>query len=72
MNYEAMDRAELELQLKRLKSSLEDLEEMINFNLTYAGDHIGGGEIRRDEERLRELKEEIRRVEELLSRKDPG
>ncbi len=69
MDYDSMTGAELESELNRLKSTLDDLEEVINFNLTYSSAHIGGAEVRRDEERLQELKKKIRRIEELLSQK---
>lgn len=70
MDCNSVSRAELELTLKRLKSNFEDLEETINFNFTYSVAHIGGGQVRKDEESLRKLKEEICRIEELLSKTD--
>ncbi len=72
MDYSSMSRAELEMTLKRLKGNLEDLEETISFNLTYSAAHIGGGQVRRDEESLSELKKQICRIEERLSNEEPG
>jgi hypothetical protein len=70
MDYNSMSRAELESALKRLQSNFDDLEETINFNLAYSSSHIGGEQVRKDEELLRELKEEILRVKELLAKTD--
>lgn len=70
MDYNSMSKAELELTLKRLKSNYEDLEETINFNFAYSAAHIDGGQVRRDEESLRELKEEIVKVKAFLSKTD--
>jgi uncharacterized protein YktB (UPF0637 family) len=67
MDYNSMSKAELEAMLKRLQNNLEDLEETINFNFTYSSAHIGGNQVRKDEESLRKLKEEIERVKKILS-----
>jgi len=66
MDYNSMSKIELETMLKRLQNNLEDLEETINFNFTYSAAHIGGSQVRKDEERLRKLKEEIERIKEIL------
>ena len=63
-----MSKADLELTLKRLQNNLEDLEETINFNLANSSSHIGGRQVRKDEESLRELEEEICRVKGNLSK----
>lgn len=68
MDYNSMSKADLELTLKRLQNNLEDLEETINFNFANSSVHIGGGQVRRDEESLRELEEEICRVKGYLSK----
>lgn len=62
-----MKKTELETMLKRLQNDFEDLEETINFNFTYSSAHIGSNQVRKDEERLRKLKEEIEKVKEILS-----
>ena len=67
MEYSSMTRAELELNLKRLKSRFADLEETITFNLAYSSAHIGGGQVRKDEACLNELKTEICRIQEILT-----
>ncbi len=67
MDSDAMSKAELELNLRRLKDNLEDLEETIHFNFAHSAAHIGGGQVRKDEESLSLLKDEICRIEELLS-----
>lgn len=67
-----MSKAELESALKRLKSNFEDLEETISFNFTYSVAHVDLGQVIRDEESLMELKEEIRSIEDLLSKTGPG
>jgi hypothetical protein len=70
MDYNSMSRAELESALKRLQSNFDDLEETINFNFAYSSAHIGGEQVRRDEELLRVLKEELIKVRELLAKTD--
>ena len=67
MDYISVDTAELETMLARLKTELEDLEEAINFNFTFTSAHIGGREVRKDEEILRLLKEKILRIKEVLA-----
>lgn len=66
--YRSMSRAELTSVLKCLQHNLEDIEETVSFNLMFTADHIAGSQVRKDEESLRELKEEIACVEELLAR----
>jgi hypothetical protein len=68
-DYNAMNMAELNLELKRLKDNFEDLEETVRFNFTYSSAHIGGEQVKKDEESLRRLKEEISIIEQLLSKK---
>jgi hypothetical protein len=67
MDYNSISKAELENILERLQNNFEDLEETIKFNLNYSSAHIGGNQVRKDEESLRKLKEEIERVKEILS-----
>jgi hypothetical protein len=57
------------LLVKRLKDNFEDLEETVRFNFTYSSAHIGGEQVKKDEESLRRLKEEISIIEQLLSKK---
>lgn len=59
--------AELEAELNRLRRRYEDLEEVITFNLTYSSAHIGSGEVRQDEEALKDLRDEIATVEKRLA-----
>jgi cob(I)alamin adenosyltransferase len=66
MDYNSMSKIELEAMLKRLQNNLEDLEETINFNFTYSAAHIGSSQVRKDEEILKKLKEEIERIKEIL------
>ncbi len=69
MNYHAMSKADLEAELGRLQSDLDDLTETIHFNLAYSSAHIGGGQVRKDEATLRELEEEVGRIKEYLSKR---
>lgn len=66
-SYGLMSKTELELELKRLKENLEDLEELFNFNFTNTSDHISGKVVAKDEEELEKLKREIAKIEKLLS-----
>jgi hypothetical protein len=66
-DYSSMSKADLQLALKNLRENLVDLEETVQFNLTYSAAHISGQQVRKDEESLRLLKEEIDRVERLMS-----
>ena len=64
-----MGREELGSVLKDLQESLADLEETIEFNLTFSSAHIGGNQVRKDEESLRLLREEIARIQRLIAEK---
>ena len=64
-----MSREELGSVLKDLRENFADLEETIQFNLTYSSAHIGGNQARKDEESLRLLREEIAEVEQLIAEK---
>ena len=70
MDYGALTRAELESELTRLRNNLEDLEDMVRFDFTFTSAHIGGAQVRRDEDNMRRLRETIARIEELLSTDD--
>lgn len=63
-----MSRDDLEAALERLRRNLEDLEETVQFNLLFSSAHIGSKEAKRDRESIEELKEEVRRIEALLTR----
>jgi len=63
-----MNREELASSLQRLLSDLEDLEETISFHLTYSSAHIGGGQVRKDEESLKEIRDKIAYVRQLLGK----
>ena len=63
-----MNREELVSSLQRLQSDLEDLEETISFHLTYSSSHIGGGQVRKDEESLKEIRDRIAYVRQLLGK----
>lgn len=65
-----MSRAELEDLLLRLRRELEDLEETIYFNYRFTSAHIGGKQVRQDEETLRLHKDKIAGVETLLAAMD--
>jgi len=66
-DYGLMSKAELVSVLKDLRESLADLEETVQFNLTYSSAHISGKQVSKDEESLRLLREEIACVEQLIS-----
>ena len=68
MDYRFMNREELASSLQRLLSDLEDLEETISFHLTYSSAHIGGGQVRKDEESLNEIRDKIAYVRQLLGK----
>ena len=61
-----MKKKDLESALRRLEADLEDLEETMSFNLSYTSAHIGGAQVRKDEEALDELRHEIARIQTLL------
>ena len=61
-----MKKKDLESALRRLEADLEDLEETMSFNLSYTSAHIGGAQVRKDEEALGELRQEIARIQTLL------
>ncbi len=61
-----MEKTDLEAQLKGLEADLEDLEETISFNLSHSSAHIGGAEVRRDQEILEEMRQEVARLRALL------
>ena len=63
-----MNREELASSLQRLQSDLEDLEETISFHLTYSSAHVGGGQVRKDEESLKEIRDKIAYVRQLLGK----
>lgn len=66
-DYGLMPKAELELELKRLRDNLEDFEETMQFNFTYSSAHISSQQVRKDEDNLSELKKDISAIEKLLS-----
>lgn len=68
-DYEAMDKAALEVALMRLRDEFDDLEETINFNFTHTSAHINAGQAVNDEETLSELRQEIDKVTQLLEGK---
>jgi hypothetical protein len=61
-----MKKKDLESTLRRLEADLEDLEETMRFNLSHTSAHIGGAQVRRDEETLEQLRQEIGRIQALL------
>ena len=67
MDYNSADTTELETMLARLQRELEDVEETIDFHFTYTSAHIGGHKVRKDEERLEQLKRDIANIKEVLS-----
>lgn len=67
MDYNSVDITELETMLARLQRELEDVEETIDFHFTYTSAHIGGHKVRKDEERLKQLKRDIANIKEVLS-----
>jgi len=69
VDYNSMSRAELETRLESLKDNLEDLEETLHFNFNYSSSHISGGQILKDKESLKEIREEIAVLEALLLKK---
>ena len=65
--YNTMSRSELELELKRLRADLDDLEETAAFHFANTAAHISGSSVARAEEEREELKKQIAEVEKLLS-----
>jgi predicted metal-binding protein len=65
--HDTMGITELETELRRLQSRYDDLQETITFNLTHTSAHIGSGEVRQDEETLKDLREEIVLLEQRLA-----
>ena len=61
-----MQKTDLETQLKNLEADLEDLEETVRFNLSHTSAHIGGSQVKRDQEILEEMRQEIARLRTLL------
>lgn len=61
-----MDRSALEAELKRLKETLEDLEEVLAFNFANTSAHIPGRLVAKDEEAIELLKREIAEIGKLL------
>ena len=68
-DYSSMSKAELGSVLKDLQESLVDLEETIEFDLTFSSAHISRKQVSKDEESLRLLREDIARVERLIAGK---
>lgn len=66
-DYTLMNKNELQLELKRLRGNLEDLEETMQFNFTHSSAHISGEQVKKDDEILSMLKHEIAAIELLLS-----
>ncbi len=64
-----MNKNDLQLELKRLRDCLEDLEETMQFNLTHTSAHISGQQVKKDEESLGMLKHEIATLEQILSQR---
>ena len=61
-------RDEIETEILRLQDELDDLEEALHFEYTYTTAHIGGRQVRRDEENLTRLRSKIADLQALLSR----
>ncbi len=70
MDYNSMSGTELESVLYHLERNLEDMEEIIVFDYNFTSSHIGGHQVKKDEERLVKLKDEISRVQRLLHAKN--
>lgn len=68
-DYTVMNKNDLQLELKRLRDNLDDLEETIQFNLTHTSAHISGEKVKKDEESLGMLKHEIATIEQILSQR---
>jgi ubiquinone biosynthesis protein UbiJ len=65
--YDTMSINELEAELRRLHNRYDDLEEVITFHLTHSSAHIGSGEVRQDQETLKDLRDEIAAVDKRLA-----
>ncbi len=61
-----MSRAELESVMDHLQRNLEDIEEMIEFDYNFTSAHISGHRVKKDEERIAELKDNISQVQRIL------
>ncbi len=66
MDYRNMRREELKAELERLQRDLADLEEAIGFNLIHTSAHISGRQVRKDEDCLDALREQIAVVRKFL------
>ena len=64
-----MNKNELQLELKRLRDNLEDLEETMEFNFKHSSAHISGEQVRKEEESVSMLKHEIATIEQILSQR---
>lgn len=57
--FDGMSRDQLELELKKFRSDLEDAEDTFNFNLTNTSAHLNSGLVAEAEEDLAELRKTV-------------
>ncbi|MDX9715526.1 MAG: hypothetical protein RBT37_08895 [Dissulfurispiraceae bacterium] len=60
------NRDDLEQKLRMLKNDYEDLKETMSFDFNYSCAHISSKKVKKDEECLQRIKDEIERIEMLL------
>lgn len=63
-------REEVEAEILRLEGDLQDLEEAIQFEYTFTSAHIGGRQVKRDEEDLTRLRLRIAQLRALPGQKE--
>ncbi|MBV7274126.1 hypothetical protein [Clostridium thailandense] len=68
-NFEKMSILELEKKLKKLKDSLEDIEEERSLVLGQTGIHLPGTTVKKFEAEIEETTQRINELEELLQKK---
>jgi hypothetical protein len=66
-NYSAMNKVELEAELRRLQDDLEDMEETFQFHMRNTSDHISSRVVKKGEQEIEKLGTEINKIKQLLS-----
>ncbi|MBN2654984.1 MAG: hypothetical protein JXR79_07755 [Nitrospirae bacterium] len=67
MKYDPINREDLQKRLRMLMSDYEDLKETMSFHFNYTSAHISSKKVKKDEECLQSLQDEIRKIEDMLS-----
>ncbi|NYE56754.1 hypothetical protein [Carboxydothermus ferrireducens] len=69
MDYAEMSLEQLQEELKKLKETLEEVEEEKFFVLGQSGFHVSGGKVKQYEQEISELQAKIKEVERLIKEK---